>query len=86
MFLVFRTNDLLEKVCEGVGASYFYTCMWQCVANNSPVRLSAISYVLAHYSKKLPMEDQLYLMGHDIDLMVSDSNLLKLFYNLHITI
>ncbi|XP_045463500.1 protein dopey-1 homolog isoform X2 [Harmonia axyridis] len=65
-----RTNDLLEKVCDGVGASYFYTCMWQCVANNSPVRLSAISFVLAHYSKKMPMEDQLYLMGHDIDLMV----------------
>ncbi|KAK9882131.1 hypothetical protein WA026_018972 [Henosepilachna vigintioctopunctata] len=65
-----RTNDLLEKVCEGVGSSYFYTCMWQCVANNSPVRLAAISFVLAHYSKRLPMEDQLYLMGHDIDLMV----------------
>ncbi|KAJ8938330.1 hypothetical protein NQ318_007043 [Aromia moschata] len=50
-----RTNLLLEN----------------CVANNSPVRLAAISYVLTHYSRKLPMEDQLYLMGHDIGLMVS---------------
>ncbi|KAJ8966562.1 hypothetical protein NQ314_003457 [Rhamnusium bicolor] len=66
-----RTNLLLENVCEGVEPSYFYTCIWQCVANNSPVRLPAISYVLTHYSRKLLMEDQLYLMGHDIGLMVS---------------
>ncbi|XP_063920808.1 protein dopey-1 homolog isoform X2 [Zophobas morio] len=65
-----RTNTLLENICDGVGSKYFYTCIWQCVTNNSPVRLPAISYVLAHYSRKLPMEDQLYLMGHDIDLMV----------------
>ncbi|KAJ8968480.1 hypothetical protein NQ317_003638 [Molorchus minor] len=66
-----RINLLLENVCEGVDPPYFYTCIWQCVANNSPVRLAAISYVLAHYSRKLPMEDQLYLMGHDIGLMVT---------------
>ncbi|XP_072393465.1 protein DOP1 homolog isoform X2 [Diabrotica undecimpunctata] len=66
-----RTNLLLENVCEGVEAPYFYTCIWQCVANNSPVRLPAISYVLAHYSRKLSMEDQLFLMGNDIGLMVS---------------
>jgi hypothetical protein len=65
-----RTNSLLENICDGVGSKYFYTCIWQCVTNNSPVRLPAISYVLAHYSRKLPMDDQLYLMGHDIDLMV----------------
>ncbi|KAJ8919768.1 hypothetical protein NQ315_006297 [Exocentrus adspersus] len=66
-----RINSLLENVCEGVDPPYFYTCIWQCVANNSPVRLPAISFVLTHYSRKLPMEDQLYLMGHDIGLMVS---------------
>lgn len=65
-----RTNQLLENICEGVEPSYFYTCIWLCVANNSPVRLPAISYVLAHYSRKLTMEDQLYLMGKDIGLMV----------------
>ncbi|KAF7267207.1 protein DOP1 homolog [Rhynchophorus ferrugineus] len=66
-----RTNSLLESVCEGVEPTYFYTCIWQCVANNSPVRLPAITYVLSHYNRKLAMEDQLYLMGHDIGLMVS---------------
>lgn len=68
---IFRTNKLLEDVCDGVGPPYFYTCIWQCVANNSPVRLPAVTYVLAHYSRKYPMEDQLHLMGHDIGLMVS---------------
>ncbi|CAH0546183.1 unnamed protein product [Brassicogethes aeneus] len=66
-----RTTNLLENVCEGVGPPYFYTCIWQCVANNSPVRLPAISYVLAHYSRKSSMEDQLHLMGQDVGLMVS---------------
>nr|XP_022916081.1 protein dopey-1 homolog isoform X1 [Onthophagus taurus] len=66
-----RTNTLLENVCEGVGPSWFYTCIWQCVKSNSPVRLPAISYVLSHYSRKVSMEDQLYLMGNDIDVMVS---------------
>ncbi|XP_030749093.1 protein dopey-1 homolog isoform X2 [Sitophilus oryzae] len=66
-----RTNLLLENVCEGVEPAYFYTCIWQCVANNSPVRLPAITYVLSHYNRKLAMEDQLHLMGHDIGLMVS---------------
>ncbi|XP_060520914.1 protein dopey-1 homolog [Cylas formicarius] len=66
-----RTNLLLENVCEGVDPPYFYTCMWQCVTNNSPVRLPAITYVLAHYSRKLPMEEQLHLLGHDIGLMIS---------------
>ncbi|GJQ78976.1 hypothetical protein Trydic_g138 [Trypoxylus dichotomus] len=66
-----RTNVLLENVCEGVGPTYFYTCIWQCIRSNSPVRLPAISYVLSHYSRKVNMEDQLYLMGNDVDIMVS---------------
>lgn len=77
MYNFFRTNSLLEKVCEGVGAAWFYTCIWQCVRSNSPVRLPAISYVLQHFNKKLSMEDQLYLMGNDIDVMVR--NILSFF-------
>lgn len=68
---MFRTNTLLERVCDGVGPSWFYTCIWQCVRSNSPIRLPAISFVLAHYSRKLSMEDQLFLMGNDIDVMIS---------------
>lgn len=67
----------MENICDGVGGKYFYTCIWQCVTNNGPVRLPAISYVLTHYSRKVPMEDQLFLMGHDIDLMVHNCILQK---------
>lgn len=81
-FRIFRTNILLENVCEGVGPAYFYTCTWQCIKSNSPVRLPAISYVLSHYSRKISMEDQLYLMGNDVDIMVfiSTFNTFQFFF------
>ncbi|XP_031358362.1 protein dopey-1 homolog isoform X3 [Photinus pyralis] len=66
-----RTNALLEAVCDGVGPAWFYTCIWQCVKSNGPIRLPAITYVLSHYSRKISMEDQLFLIGNDIDIMVS---------------
>ncbi|XP_058800674.1 protein dopey-1 isoform X2 [Phymastichus coffea] len=66
-----RTNSLLEKVCEGVGPKYFYACLWDCLASNSIIRLPAISFALSHFNKKLPMEDQVYMMGTNIDIMVT---------------
>ncbi|XP_025266125.1 protein dopey-1 homolog isoform X1 [Camponotus floridanus] len=66
-----RTNSLLEKVCDGVGAEHFYACLWDCLASNSGIRLPAISFVLAHFNKKLPMEEQRYIMGTNIKIMVS---------------
>lgn len=66
-----RTNSLLEKVCNEVGRSHFYGCLWECLASNSGIRLPAISFVLSHFNKKLSMEDQLYIMGTDIDVMVN---------------
>ncbi|KAK7864583.1 hypothetical protein R5R35_003176 [Gryllus longicercus] len=66
-----RTTSLLEKVCEGVGPPHFYGCLWDCLAANTGIRLPAISFVLSHFNKKLSMEDQLYIMGTNIDVMVS---------------
>lgn len=66
-----RTNALLEKVCEGVGSTFFYGSLWECVSCNSAIRLPAISFVLAHYNKKLKVEDQSYIMGTDTNVMVS---------------
>jgi hypothetical protein len=65
-----RTNSLLEKVCEGVGPEHFYACLWDCLASNSGIRLPAISFALTHFNKKLPMEDQHYIMGTNVDIMV----------------
>ncbi|XP_031783167.1 protein dopey-1 homolog isoform X3 [Nasonia vitripennis] len=66
-----RTNSLLEKVCEGVGPAHFYACLWDCLASNSGIRLPAISFALTHFNKKWPMEDQLYIMGTNVDIMVA---------------
>ncbi|XP_018302265.1 LOW QUALITY PROTEIN: protein dopey-1 homolog [Mycetomoellerius zeteki] len=66
-----RTNSLLEKVCEGVGAEHFYACLWDCLASNSVIRLPAISFVLAHFNKKMSMEEQKYIMGTNIKIMIS---------------
>ncbi|XP_033338749.1 protein DOP1 homolog isoform X2 [Megalopta genalis] len=66
-----RTNSLLEKVCEGVGPEHFYACLWDCLASNSGIRLPAISFVLTHFNKKLPMEEQRFIMGTDTNIMVT---------------
>lgn len=66
-----RTTSLLEKVCDGVGPNHFYGCLWDCIAANSGIRLPAISYVLSHFNKRLSMEDQLFIMGTNVDIMVS---------------
>lgn len=78
-----RTNALLENVCEGVGPSHFYGCIWDCLASNSSVRLPAISYILSHFDKRLSTEDQAHIMGNNIEVMVcgliaciEDSNIL----------
>ncbi|XP_013774408.1 protein dopey-1-like isoform X2 [Limulus polyphemus] len=65
-----RTDLLLQKVSEAVESSYFYGCMWKCILSNQSVRLPAVGFITSHYNKKLSMEDQLYLIGTDIDTMV----------------
>lgn len=79
-FALLRTNSLLEKVCEGVGPEHFYACLWDCLASNSGIRLPAISFVLAHFNKKLPMEEQNYIMGTDTNIMVYMKVLYKIKY------
>lgn len=66
-----RTNMLLEQVCAAVSPTYFYTCIWECVATNSAIRLPAIVYVLDHYSRKVTTSEQKYIMGDSVDLFVS---------------
>ncbi|KAI5703359.1 hypothetical protein M8J75_010863 [Diaphorina citri] len=66
-----RTFSLLEKVCDGVGPRLFYGKLWECISTNSAVRLAAITYVLSHFDKRLSMEDQLHIMGTNVDVMVN---------------
>lgn len=67
-----RTNSLLNQVCTAVSPTYYYTCLWECVATNSSIRLPAITYVIDHFNKRIGMSEQTFLMGRNIELMVSD--------------
>lgn len=68
--LPLRTNTLLEKVAAAVDQSAFYSALWGSLLTSPAVRLPGITYVLAHLNRKLSMEDQLYIIGSDIELMV----------------
>ncbi|VDI65588.1 Hypothetical predicted protein [Mytilus galloprovincialis] len=65
-----RTNSLLEDLCEQANDEYFYTCLWECIRSCPSVRLPAITFLVSHFNKKKSMEDQLYMMGLNIDLLV----------------
>ena len=78
----FRANTLLEKFCESFGASHFYTNLWLCLNSNPSVRLSGTCYLLTHINKLRSMEDQLYLLGSDLGLLVSYGGLLPNSYQM----
>ncbi|KAG2468580.1 DOP1 protein, partial [Polypterus senegalus] len=67
---LYRTNTLLEKVAAAVEQSAFYSALWGSILTSPAVRLPGITYVLCHLNRKLSMEDQLFIIGSDIELMV----------------
>lgn len=66
-----RTNSLLVQVCTAVNPSYFYTCLWECVATNASIRLPAVSYLLDHFNKRLLMQEQMSIMGKNHDVLMA---------------
>ena len=68
----FRTNKLLEEFCEAAEPTFFYGCLWECVLSFPAIRLAAITFVLEHFNRKRTMEDQLFFMGTNIDLLVGE--------------
>ena len=67
-----RTNKVLEEFCEATEPSFFYGCLWECVLSFPAIRLAAITFVLEHFNRKRTMEDQLFFMGTNIDLLVTN--------------
>lgn len=66
-----RTSSLLTQVCTTVNPTHFYTVLWECVATNASVRLPAISYLIEHFNKRMSMQEQIYVMGQNRDIMMS---------------
>ena len=66
-----RTNNLLEAVVDAVTPSGFYSVLWECVATNATIRLPALTFWVAG------MDEQLYLLGTDIDIESMLATLLR---------
>jgi hypothetical protein len=65
-----RTSTLFDKICNGVSANFFYGCLWKCVSENPQIRLPAYTFILSHFDRKLSIEDQLEILGQNVDLMI----------------
>jgi len=65
---------LLEDFCEGVESQFFYGCLWECVLASPTNRLSAINYVLAHFNRKKSLDDQIYFVGSNVNVLVITTN------------
>ena len=68
-----RTAALIQRIAEGVETDFFFGCIWDCVLCNPAIRLPAITFTLMKFNKKLSMEDQLFIMGTDLDVTVSSA-------------
>lgn len=65
-----RVSRLLDSLCDAVDSVFFYGCVWECVLFNTQIRLQALTYVLSKLDKKKSMEDQLFLIGTNVDSFV----------------
>lgn len=55
---------------------YFYSCLWSAIISESSIRFPAIQFILSNYELKkrngsVSTDDQLYLIGNSIDLMIN---------------
>lgn len=57
-------------MASAVEQSAFYSALWGSILTSPAVRLPGVTFVLLHLNRKLSMEDQLYVIGSDIELMV----------------
>lgn len=62
---------LIQRVAEATEADFFFGCLWDCVLCNPAIRLPAVTFTLMKLNKKLSMEDQLFIMGTNVDVTVS---------------
>ncbi|GMR52271.1 hypothetical protein PMAYCL1PPCAC_22466, partial [Pristionchus mayeri] len=66
-----RSFKLLDKVCEYVGPTSFYACLWHTVLGSPSVRLPALIYVNAKFDKSKSIDEQSWIIGDNVHHMVS---------------
>lgn len=65
-----RTDNLLANVCQGVGAEYFYGSLWRCILIDPSVRLHGMNFLISHFNKKRPLEQQFYILGNSQEAFI----------------
>ncbi|TKR96351.1 hypothetical protein L596_010384 [Steinernema carpocapsae] len=62
-----RSFRLLTELCDTVGSETFFSDLWEALRGSPKVRLPGLIFVNSKFEKHLPMDDQLYIIGHHID-------------------
>lgn len=65
-----RTDDLLMKVCAGVGPDFFYGSLWRCILIDPSVRLHGMNFLITHFNKKRPLESQQHILGNSSEALI----------------
>ncbi|OUC40629.1 Dopey protein [Trichinella nativa] len=60
---------MLNAVCDKVGPGEFFTRLWYCVITTPSTRLSALLFVSRRYSPERSIEDQMCIIGNDLNRM-----------------
>ncbi|XP_061647878.1 protein dopey-2 isoform X2 [Phyllopteryx taeniolatus] len=78
-----RTDALLLKLSLLVGQQVFYGALWGCILVSPVVRLPATNFIVAHFDRTLPLQQQKHMLGYDhrvamksVCLSLQDSNVL----------
>ncbi|XP_077393509.1 protein DOP1B [Festucalex cinctus] len=78
-----RTDALLVKLSLLVGQRVFYGALWGCILVSPQVRLPATVFIVAHFDRILPLQQQKHMLGYDhrmaiksVCLSLQDSNVL----------
>ncbi|XP_061697346.1 protein dopey-2 isoform X2 [Syngnathoides biaculeatus] len=78
-----RTDALLLKLSLLVGQQVFYGALWGSILISPTVRLPATVFVVSHFDRTLPLQQQKHMLGYDhrlavksVCLSLQDSNVL----------
>ncbi|XP_051938697.1 protein dopey-2 [Hippocampus zosterae] len=78
-----RTDALLLKLSLLVGQQVFYGALWGCILVSPLVRLPATIFIVTHFDRNLPLQQQKLMLGYDrclvmksVCLSLQDSNVL----------
>ncbi|BHF78496.1 Protein dopey-1 [Sparganum proliferum] len=54
---------MMDHFCLAVGPEFFYTSLWQVLANAPSIRHYGTAFILSHLNKRKPISSQAFLFG-----------------------